>query len=131
MARFRTLLLPAALLLVVLAAFSLWSRGGEDEPAAIVVEAIEAGAPVLDVRTAREFATGHVAGARNANVLDGDFRQRVDDLARDQTVYVYCASGHRSGRAASVLEEMGFERVVNAGGIGALRAAGAEIEASS
>ena len=80
------------------------------------------------MRTAGEYAGGHVAGARHVNVLDPDFRQRVDDLDRDQTVYVYCASGHRSGRAAAILEEMGFDRVVNAGGIGDLERAGAPVE---
>lgn len=108
----------------------LATRGGETEPAAAVVSEIAGGATVLDVRTAREYAAGHVAGARHANVLAGDFRQRVDSLDRDRTVYVYCASGHRSGRAAQVLERMGFRRVVNAGGMGDLRAAGATIESS-
>ena len=123
----RTLLIAAA----VLAAFFLFrylTQGGEREPADAVVTAIRGGAPVLDVRPAEEFAGGHVAGARNANVLDGDFRQRVEDIDRDQTVYVYCASGHRSGRAAKVLEDMGFQRVVNAGGIGSLQRAGAPME---
>ena len=115
---------------VALVAAALWlaTRGGEAVPAADVVAAIEQGATVLDVRTGREYAAGHVAGARHANVLAGDFRQRVGGLGRGRTVYVYCASGHRSGRAAQVLEDMGFRRVVNAGGIGDLEAAGATVE---
>ncbi len=121
----------ALLLVAVVGAFLLFrylTRGGEREPVADVVAAIEAGAPVLDVRTAEEYEGGHVAGARNANVLADNFRQQVDDLDRDQTVYVYCASGHRSGRAAKVMQDMGFERVVNAGGFNSLAQAGAPTE---
>ncbi len=121
----------ALLLVAVVGAFILFrylTRGGERAPIDEVVTAIEAGAPVLDVRTGEEYAGGHVAGARNVNVFASDFRERVDDLDRDQTVYVYCASGHRSGRAAKVLEDMGFQRVVNAGGFISLAQAGAPVE---
>lgn len=121
----------ALLLVAVVGAFLLFrylTRGGEREPMSDVVAAIDAGAPVVDVRTSEEYAVGHVAGARNVNVLASDFRERVDDLDRDQPVYVYCASGHRSGRAAKVMEDMGFQRVVNAGGFGGLQRAGAPVE---
>ena len=122
------LALSVLLVLASVLVFRWATGGGETEAPPTTVAAIEAGAPVLDVRTAGEYASGHVAGARHVSVLDPTFRQRVDDLDRDETVYVYCASGHRSGRAAAVLEDMGFERVVNAGGIGDLERAGAPIE---
>lgn len=118
----------AALAIALFLAFRWFTSGGERESPEAVVAAIEAGAPVIDVRSEGEFAGGHVAGARHVNVLDPDFRERVSDLDRDQTVYLYCASGARSGRAAKVMEDMGFERVVNAGGIGDLQRAGARIE---
>jgi phage shock protein E len=124
----RSTLIAAVVLALGVAAFVLLTRGGETEPAADVVAAIEAGAPVLDVRTEGEYASGHVAGALHANVLAGGFRQRVGGLDRDRTVYVYCASGRRSGWAAAVLEDMGFRRVVNAGGLADLAAAGAPVE---
>ena len=78
----------------------------------------------MDVRTDGEWASGHVAGAVHANVMGDDFDQRVAALDRDRPVYVYCASGTRSGRAAGKLEAMGFTEVVNAGGFGQLAAAG-------
>ena len=118
----------AALAIALFLAFRWFTSGGERESPEAVVAAIEAGAPVIDVRSEGEFAGGHVAGARHVNVLDPDFRGRVSDLDRDQPVYLYCASGARSGRAAKVMEDMGFERVVNAGGIGDLQRAGARIE---
>ena len=102
--------------------------GGESASPEAVVEALEGGATVVDVRTDEEYASGHVAGALHANVLGDQFEQRMAALDRDAPVYLYCASGVRSGRAARVLEGMGFQRVVNAGGIGDLEAAGAPIE---
>jgi len=85
-------------------------------------------APVLDVRTPAEFATGHLAGAVNVDVMSPDFQTRVAamNLPADAPVYLYCRSGNRSGSAASVLRQMGHAGAVNVGGFDALRRAGAE-----
>lgn len=124
----RSLLVVALIGIAAFFAFRWFTTGGEPSNPSDVVFAIRAGDPVIDVRTAGEFADGHIAGARNVSVLDPAFRVKVDDIDRDETVYVYCASGHRSGRAAQVLEDMGFARVVNAGGFEALKEAGAPVE---
>lgn len=71
---------------------------------------------LVDVRTAEEYAEGHIAGAVNIDVMRSDFRDRaVASLDRGKTVYVYCRSGKRSMTAASVLAGEGF-RVVNLSG---------------
>ena len=111
--------------------------GGGDSaslsPAAFLAEGDPA-APVLDVRTPREFASGRLAGSINVDVNAPDFARRVEALAADGTlaagepVYLYCRSGNRSGRAARILREMGFAEAWNVGGFNALRAAGAEVE---
>ncbi|WP_412067844.1 rhodanese-like domain-containing protein [Rubrivirga sp. IMCC43871] len=113
--------------IVALGGYLWMTGGGEAESIDSIVAAIGDGAPVVDVRTVPEFRQGHVAGAIHADVLDADFRELVTDLPRDEPVYVYCASGVRSGRAARVLEAMGFERVVNAGGFQDLADAGASV----
>lgn len=101
-------------------------------PAAFVSER-DPGAPVLDVRTPGEYASGHLAGSLNLDVTASDFADRVDELAtdgtirRDAPVYLYCRSGNRSGRAVRILREKGFAEAWNAGGLRALRAAGAEL----
>ena len=122
--------LAASVLLIValVVAFRWFTSGGERAEPAEIVAAARDGAPFLDVRRPSEFATGHVRGARNVDVFASDFRERVDDLDRDRPLYVYCASGTRSGRAAKTLEAMGFERVVNAGGVGDLERAGVPVE---
>lgn len=121
-------LIPLVVLVVAFLAFRYFTSGGERQSAETVAQAIAEGAQVLDVRTGQEFASGHVVGAVNANVLDSGFEDAVASLDPGQPVYVYCASGHRSGRAASKLEALGFKTVVNAGGLGDLESAGVPTE---
>lgn len=115
-------------LVVAFFVFRWFTAGGTTEPVETVAQAIADGAQVVDVRTASEYESGHVVGATHADLLSGDLEEKVDGLDRDKPVYLYCASGHRSGRAASVLEGMGFTRVVNAGSISSLAAAGVPTE---
>lgn len=81
---------------------------------------------VLDVRTPAEFAGGHLAGSENVDFMAPDFRERVEGLDRDRTYYLYCRSGTRSGKAAALMQEMGFSEVYNVGGFEKLAEAGAE-----
>lgn len=59
---------------------------------------------VLDVRTADEFKAGHIAGARNLDIMADDFAQRIAALDKGKTYLVHCAAGGRSGRACTVPE---------------------------
>lgn len=81
---------------------------------------IASGATVIDVRTADEFAEGHVAKAVNMPVQDLPAHLAdVDKLVagdRSRPVVVYCASGHRAATAKTDLEAAGYSHVVNGGG---------------
>lgn len=66
---------------------------------------------LLDVRTAQEFAEGHIPGAENYHVYDKDFAQRASQLDKNQPVYVYCKAGSRSQEAAEELEKLGFTTI--------------------
>ena len=68
---------------------------------------------VLDVRTAGEFADGHLAGAVLLPVQQ--LQGRLGELAahRDDPVFVYCHSGNRSTVAAKLLVDSGFTNVTN------------------
>lgn len=81
--------------------------------AAALHEAIAAGrAPgILDVRTAREYAEGHVPGA--ANVPFNEIARRVGEIAgaRREPLVVYCGHGPRAWIAARALRRAGFARV--------------------
>jgi rhodanese-related sulfurtransferase len=68
---------------------------------------VEKGALLLDVRTPGEFAMGAIPGAKNIPVqsLGG----RLDELAKDKPIVVYCASGMRSASALSLLKSKGYD----------------------
>ena len=69
---------------------------------------------LVDVRSAAEFASGHLAGAINVPV--GDLNAHLDPLgAKDKPIVVYCASGTRSAMARSALKGKGFAQVFNLG----------------
>jgi thioredoxin 1 len=66
---------------------------------------------LIDVRTAEEFATGHLENAQNINIYDQDFSARIGKLDKEKAVFVYCKAGGRSADAAAQLHEMGFKQV--------------------
>ena len=103
--------------LVVVQAF--FGRPSSDEKKAARAK-IKEGALVVDVRTADEFAAGHVNGATNIPV--GEIKGRMGELGpKDRTIVVYCRSGVRAGTAKSALTEAGFTNVLNAGGLADLQ----------
>lgn len=68
---------------------------------------------VLDVRTPREYAAGHLAGAVNLNLRAADFAAQAARLDKGRTYLVHCAVGARSVSACQKLGEMGFTNLVN------------------
>lgn len=66
---------------------------------------------ILDVRTPKEFAEGHLSGAVNVNALGPDFEAQLSKLDRARTYLVYCRMGNRSARAIQVMSRMGFRSV--------------------
>ncbi|PJJ60249.1 rhodanese-like domain-containing protein [Hymenobacter chitinivorans] len=83
---------------------------------------------VLDVRTPEEFGTGHLRGAQNLNFRDPNFPTQLTALDTTKTYVLYCASGNRSGKAAVLMQEKGFRKLVNAGAYKDLKAAGLKTE---
>ena len=68
---------------------------------------------VLDVRTSKEYAEGHLNGSLNINYFDKDFKDQVGKLDRAKPVYVYCHSGGRSSNAMTIMKSNGFVTVYN------------------
>lgn len=64
---------------------------------------------LIDVRTAEEFAEGHIPGATNIDVKANDFKDRINSLDKGKTAAVYCRSGVRSMTAAKILAGAGFK----------------------
>ncbi|MBK8041595.1 MAG: rhodanese-like domain-containing protein [Haliscomenobacter sp.] len=70
------------------------------------------GVQIVDVRTAGEFASGHISGAKNIDATSYGFENQAgSQLDKNQPVAVYCRSGVRSARAAAALRRMGFKTV--------------------
>ena len=72
---------------------------------------------VLDVRTQEEYASGHIEGAiclPNEEIIDVEPEILPD---KSQQILVYCRSGNRSKQAAQKLVNMGYENVIEFGGI--------------
>jgi rhodanese-related sulfurtransferase/type 1 glutamine amidotransferase len=63
---------------------------------------------VLDVRTAEEFADGHLPGAINIDVNDSGFAKKAAALDKSKTYLVHCAAGVRSAKACGKLAPLGF-----------------------
>lgn len=73
---------------------------------------------VVDVSEPEEFATGHIAGARNVPV--NQLEQRLPEVVKNKTVplILVCPSGARAKRAQAVAKSLGYDRaVVLAGGL--------------
>jgi len=68
---------------------------------------------LLDVRTPDEFHGGHIPGAKNVNIMGPTFSNYIENLDKDATYYVYCASGNRSKTACSTMASRGFKNVFN------------------
>jgi len=84
---------------------------------------------VLDVRTAREHARGHLPGA--LNVPHTELRERLEEVrtaAGGRPVRVHCVSGFRSYLAHRVLDQAGFDSASLSGGLLTLHAARPDVE---
>src|SRR5688572_3412595 len=51
---------------------------------------------LLDVRTPKELAEGHIAGAIAIDFYEPEFESNIQQLDNSREVYVYCARGRRS-----------------------------------
>ena len=84
---------------------------------------------IIDVRTQEEYNAGHLAAVdQHHNLLNGDFKTQLKSLDKDKTYYLYCRSGNRSGQAAQLMVQNGFNNVYNIGGYQDLVDAGFESE---
>lgn len=86
------------------------------------------GTTILDVRTAQEYAQGHLPGAVNIDVESPDFTAQLAALDPNAPYAVYCHSGNRSGVAVAAMTDQGFTDAFHLeGGITAWQQAGGEV----
>ena len=111
------------LMISLLAMFGLTSACGQQNYENVDVNGFSGwtenpNAILLDVRTAEEYAEGHIPGAINIDQKQDDFLEKAKSvLSKDKTIAVYCRSGRRSANAAGRLAEEGYKCVNLQGGI--------------
>ncbi|SOC24025.1 rhodanese-related sulfurtransferase [Ureibacillus xyleni] len=66
---------------------------------------------LLDVREEVEYAFGHIEGAKSIPL--GELEDRLNELDKEQEIYIVCRTGKRSDLAASKLAANGFTKVFN------------------
>ncbi|MFN8373679.1 MAG: rhodanese-like domain-containing protein [Anaerolineae bacterium] len=81
---------------------------------------------LLDVRTAEEFASGHIHGAVNISV--DELQSRLSEVPTDQPIVVYCRSGNRSAQASQILAQAGYSNIYDMGGLNDWTAQGYPVE---
>ena len=117
------IILPSILLLTAILTGTAWgapppAATPDIEPDALISRQAtgDAGLVILDVRSAEEFAAGHVPGAINVphDALEG----RLSSLPelQDRDVVVYCRSGRRAALALDVLKRHGYSRLLHLAG---------------
>lgn len=68
---------------------------------------------IIDCRTPGEYHMGHIPGAKLVDLMDPAFREKVGQLDKNKTYYVYCRSGSRSMTACRVMSDAGIEDLYN------------------
>ncbi len=69
---------------------------------------------IIDVRTIKEFKQGAISGSKNIPLQT--IKSKIEDIKKyNKPVITCCASGMRSGSAASILKNNGIE-AINGGG---------------
>lgn len=80
---------------------------------------------IVDVRSAEEFAAGHLRDAKNIPLADLATRIGELEKSKSRSVVVVCQTGARADKAVRQLAAAGFDDVVSLdGGLTAWQAAG-------
>lgn len=82
-----------------------------------MVDAKDAGMYILSVRSAADYAAGHIEGALNIPFAKG-MAASFGTLPKDKTIIVYCYTGQTAGQVVAGLRLMGFDAVSLNGGMG-------------
>ncbi|MBK5244433.1 MAG: FAD-dependent oxidoreductase [Eubacteriaceae bacterium] len=83
-------------------------------PVTKVRELVENNAFIIDAREPHEYDKSHLQNA--VNIPLSQFRQRLDEIPKDQPVYVHCRSGQRSYNMVRALGQLGFNNIWNISG---------------
>ncbi|EJL75913.1 rhodanese-like domain-containing protein [Chryseobacterium populi] len=106
----KNLLIVSGIILIIYCAYRVYKYQTLDNG---LDQLITKGAVILDVRTEKEYETGHITGSVNISL--GTIRDRYMELDPDKTYITVCSHGLRSVKAEQILKEKGFKHVYNGG----------------
>jgi len=66
---------------------------------------------ILDIRTMKEYAAGHIQKAKHIDFFENNFKSNLEKLDRKKSYLVHCASGGRSGRSMQIFKDLGFTSI--------------------
>ncbi len=69
--------------------------------------------PIIDVRTPAEFWEGHIDNAINIDFKSNSFINEISKLDKSKTYLIYCRSGNRSSKAATIMDSLGFKKTID------------------
>lgn len=128
----KLVIIIAAIILGLGGLYMVTNRGkSQSSVPAVTMQTVQSdvanGGQLFDIRTAEEFANGHIDGAKNVtlqDIQDG----KVPAADKSKVIYVYCQTGTRSQQAAFVLKNMGYQNIVDLGSIGHVKSMGGAIK---
>ena len=62
---------------------------------------------IIDLRAGADYTAGHVPGAVNMGI--GSLASNLNKIPADQTVVLYCYTGHTAGQATALLNMLGYD----------------------
>lgn len=91
-----------------------------------ITSSISKGALLIDVRSAEEYAQGHIQSAINLPV-ESIQNGILPQVEKSTELFVYCRSGSRSAAAAATLKRAGFTNVKDLGSMESVHGTGGPI----
>ena len=82
-----------------------------------ILDAGEAGVQFVSIRSAKDYAEGHIDGAVNIPWGRG-MQEMFADLPADKKLIMYCYTGQTAGQAVAGLRLLGYDAVSLNGGMG-------------
>jgi len=99
--------------IIIIAMFGIFKKMFAPTDNSHLKEAVKNGAFLVDVRTPAEFSSSSVKGA--VNIPLDKVSSQLAKFKNKNDIIVFCRSGNRSSQAKSILEQNGFQNIINGG----------------
>jgi len=70
-------------------------------------------AVLIDVRTKGEYEEARIPNSKLIDIMDPMFLDKIEELDKEKSYYLYCRSGNRSYHAGRAMIQRGFTKVYN------------------